>query len=144
MTCICFSLYICNNKNAKTNDMKTLKQIMTEAHQIAKTMEGDYSACLSESLRISWQNAKENFTPDFIKIENFNLNDKTTKELFDIIYLGYNFSNEDYNILASAILEVVKTKSNGFQKDIATKAFNGEELTQKQSWCIAFEFKKVA
>jgi hypothetical protein len=39
--------------------MKTRKEIMTAAHQIAKTFEGNYSARFAEALRISWKNAKE-------------------------------------------------------------------------------------
>lgn len=129
--------------------MKTRKQIMTEAHQIAKTFEGNYSACFAEALRISWKNAKENFTPDFIRIENAKLSECTVKEIFDIVYLGFhkssNFSRTgEYSTFATEILEVVKNNSKGFQKDIAEKAYFGQELTSKQAWCIAYEFKNVA
>jgi hypothetical protein len=129
--------------------MKTLKQIMTEAHQIARTMEGNYTACLSEAMRISHKNSKDNFTPDFIKIENANLAESSIKEIYDIIYLGFHKSskfdkNGEYSTFATEILEVVKNNSKGFQKDIAEKAYFGQELSSKQVWCVAYEFKNVS
>lgn len=36
--------------------MKTKSQIFTEAHKIARTLEGDYTARLSEGLRQAWNN----------------------------------------------------------------------------------------
>ena len=39
--------------------MKTMKQIMTEAHRMAKTMEGNYQARLSEAMKIAWASAKK-------------------------------------------------------------------------------------
>lgn len=119
--------------------MKTLKQIMTEAHQIARTFEGNYSACLSEALRVSHKNAKENFTPDFIRIENSNLDESSVKEIFNILKWSVNSE-----MLIDEILMTVKNNSNGFQKDIAEKAQRGISLSQKQAWCVAYEYKKVA
>ena len=119
--------------------MKTQKQIMTEAHQIAKTFEGNYSACLSEALKISHRNAKDNFTPDFIIIENTRLNEKTTKQIFDILKWSVNS-----DMLIDEILMTVKNNSKGFQKDIAEKAIYGSFISEKQAWSVAFEYKKVA
>lgn len=42
------------------------------------------------------------------------------------------------------ILEVVADRSKGFQADIATKALKYRNITEKQAWCIAYEYKKVA
>ena len=42
------------------------------------------------------------------------------------------------------ILTEVKNNSNGFQKDIAIKGLNGRHLSEKQAWCVAYEFKNVA
>ncbi|WP_142415390.1 hypothetical protein [Hathewaya massiliensis] len=35
-----------------------MREIMTRAHQIAKTLEGDYSARLSMALKLAWVEAK--------------------------------------------------------------------------------------
>lgn len=121
--------------------MKTRKQIMTEAHKIAKTFEGNYSACFAEALRISWKNAKENFTPDFIKIEEANLNEKSVKEIYDIISFGFSRNS----CFANEIFTIVMENSNGFQANIAKEALlSGKELSTKQAWCVAYEFKNVA
>ena len=125
--------------------MKTKRQIMSEAHQIAKTFEGNYTACLSEALRISWQNAKENFTPEFIIIANAKIEECSVKEIFEILNNGFNHIKGEFSALATEVLEVVINKSNGFQQDIAKKAYyENKELTYKQAWCVAYEYKKVA
>lgn len=51
--------------------MKTRKEIMTEAHRIAKTLEGDYIARMKEALKQAWKWAK-----------------KTVKEVIEIISNG--------------------------------------------------------
>lgn len=119
--------------------MKTKSQIMKEAHQIAKTFEGNYSACFSEALKISWKNAKENFTPDFIKIQNADFSQMTVKDIFNMLFWSVNSE-----AAIDHILTIVSEKSNGFQKDIAKKAIYGSKLSEKQAWCISYEFKKVA
>lgn len=42
------------------------------------------------------------------------------------------------------ILYTIRDNSKGFHKDIAEKALNGMNLSEKQAWCIAYEYKKVA
>ena len=120
--------------------MKTKRQIMTEAHQIAKTFEGNYSACLSEALKISWENAKNNFTPDFIAIKNSNLSEMTVKDIYENISLGFLKNSA----IANEILQTVAERSKGFQKDIANKVLLGENISDKQAWCVAYEYKNVA
>lgn len=39
--------------------MKTRKEVMTKAHKIAKTLEGDYLARLKEALKQAWEWAKQ-------------------------------------------------------------------------------------
>lgn len=51
-----YYIYTIINNNTNTNIMKTLKQIMIEAHKIAKTLEGDYSARMSMALKMAWAN----------------------------------------------------------------------------------------
>ena len=121
--------------------MKTLSQIMTEAHKIAKTLEGDYRARLSEGMRISHKNAKDNFTPDFIKIEAAQLHKKSVKEIFDIINYGYS----RHSCYADEIYRIVMEKSEGFHSDLAKKSLiDYADLTYKQAWCVAYEFKRLS
>lgn len=143
--------YICTIKIKQTiTVMKTKSQIMKEAHLIAKTFVGDYKACFSEALRISWKNAKENFTPDFIKVQKVDLANASVKDVFNAIMNGKTFGGKfdysvSYSIFAESILNTVMKNSNGFQADIAEKAYlEGLNLSEKQAWCVAYEYKKVA
>ena len=52
--------------------------------------------------------------------------------------------NENRTYRSELILKVVSEKSTGFQSDIAKKALKGMNLSTKQAWCIAYEFKNVA
>lgn len=128
--------------------MKTKSQIFKEAHLIAKTFEGDYKACFSEALKISYKNAKENFTPDFIKAQDAKLTEMPVNEIFERLngmIWGSKFDMRvDWNPFATEILMVVKEKSTGFQSDIAERALEGKDLTYKQKWCVAYEYKNVA
>ena len=38
--------------------MKTLKEIMTRAHEIARTLDGNYSARMSFSLKKAWEESR--------------------------------------------------------------------------------------
>ena len=109
--------------------MKTRKQIMIEAHENAKMLEGDYLVRLAEGLRMAWACAKY----------DSKLSEKTPKDLFCELYYGNEFS-----IDAETILDIVKNKSKGFQADIANKALQYGKITEKQAWCIVFEFKNIA
>lgn len=42
----------------------TKREIMVRAHEIAKTLEGDYIARMSEALRMAWEEAR---APKFVK-----------------------------------------------------------------------------
>lgn len=61
------------------------------------------------------------------------------------VYLNGNVDNEKaYTVLAG-----VAAKSTGFQKDVATKGLKNmydkgdANLTEKQSWAVSYEFKKL-
>jgi len=45
--------------------------------------------------------------------------------------------------VAETILDFVKSNSNGFQADIATKGLGGISLSEKQVWCVVFEALKI-
>lgn len=104
---------------------------MKEAHEIAKTLEGNYTARLSEGLRIAWGCAKF----------DSKLAEKSVKEIFCEIYY---FNANGFDINAETILDTVKNNSKGFQSDIAKKALEYGKITEKQAWCVAYEFKNVA
>lgn len=64
--------------------------------------------------------------------------DTDVSTLKTAVYM-YNNSTDALHILIT-----VRDKSNGFQKDIALKALDGIMISEKQAWCIAYEYKKVA
>lgn len=122
--------------------MKTKSQIMKEAHQIAKTFEGNYSACFSEALKLAWAKAKDSSNYSILK-------NWSKKDVFVALFekgfcrgyesgKGYTERTENQNL----ILSLIENKSEGFKKDIAEKAwFN--RLSEKQAWVLAFEFEKL-
>ena len=59
--------------------MTTLKTIMTRAHEIARTLEGNYSARMSFSLKKAWAESKENKTTEFEKFLGFTFNHKNDR-----------------------------------------------------------------
>ena len=103
--------------------MKNLSAIMIEAHKIARTLEGDYSARLSAALEIVWLSET--------------LEDMSVAHAHDAL-LG-----SDYE--ARNICKIVLFYSIGFQSDIAENFLTkGYRLSEKQAWCIAYEYKNVA
>ncbi len=62
-------------------------------------------------------------------------------DITDIKEVVYNMPESNDFLF---ILNEVKNNSKGFQKDIADKGLNGMNLSEKQSWCVAYEFKNVA
>lgn len=111
--------------------MKTKSEIFKAAHELAKSFEGDYVARLSEGLRIAYAESKF----------DSKLAEKSVKEIFTAIYL---FNSNGFDIEAETILDTVKNNSKGFQKNIAENALKYGRLTEKQAWCVAYEFKNVA
>lgn len=64
----------------------TKRQLMKEAHRLAATFDGDYSACLALALRIVWQQAK---TPQthYTAIKSWFINknfDQNERYIYDI------------------------------------------------------------
>jgi len=53
--------------------------------------------------------------------------------------------DSEYSTIGETVLMVVRSLSKGFQKDVASKAYvDGIRLSDKQRWCVAFEFVKLA
>lgn len=90
-------------------------------------MEVPFSVCLKNS----WNMAKGIVTNGVTK-------NTDVKLLKEIIYMNTNSTDWMF------ILHEVQNNSKGFQKDIATKALNGMNISEKQAWCVAFEFKNIA
>ncbi len=101
-------------------------EIMKQAWRFYKRL-GDlttFGECLSDS----WNIAKEGNETDYSHY--------TVVEIFNQL--------DNHDFMFSTILEVVSTKGHSFKKDIATKALKYNRLSEKQAWCVAYEFKNVA
>jgi len=48
-----------------------------------------------------------------------------------------------YHEIAETILEFVRDCSASFSADIASKALEFGNVSEKQSWCVSFEFLKI-
>jgi hypothetical protein len=102
--------------------MKTKSEIMKKAHKIAKTLEGDYAARMSASLKIVY------------KADLFS--DKNVETIESLL---------NDNIYCMFISEVVAFLSKGFQSQIASNYLEkGWKLSYKQRWAVAYEFKNIA
>lgn len=56
---------------------------------------------------------------------------------------GFDMGSRDFTEWsdnAEIILEEVAKNGSGFKKDIATKALKYKSMSEKQAWCIAFDF----
>lgn len=81
--------------------MTTLKTIMTRAHEIARTLEGNYSARMSFSLKKAWAETRETLTEQF---ENF---------------IGFKFEvNEDARIAELYLTKKVTVKYADFKNNL--------------------------
>ena len=113
--------------------MKTSKinksELFTEAWITYRDHNGQIS--FSECLKISWNLAKGVITNGISK-------DSSAADIKEVVY-NMPESNDFLFILTE-----VKNNSKGFQKDIAEKGINGMSISEKQAWCVAFEFKNVA
>lgn len=74
------------------------------------------------------------------------LKTKNVKEIFNAIYNCYDFQLKEYCGIGSAIIEIVAEGAEGFVKDICQRfgGFGVRSMSEKQAWCVAFAFQKVA
>ncbi len=129
--------------------MKNLSNIMKEAHKIAKTLTGDYTARLSYALKAAWAKTKE------IVIEKGNEYYKKAQELANTItYLANTERNN--NTMFSINLEKLGgfiysiAQTNTFAAKIATTVDNTinpygykvANVSSKQAWILACEAVK--
>jgi hypothetical protein len=50
----------------------------------------------------------------------------------------------EWALNAEIILEEVAKNGSGFKKDIATKALKYKNISEKQAWCVAFDFIAIS
>jgi DNA-binding NarL/FixJ family response regulator len=102
--------------------MKTIKQIMTEAHKIAKSLEGDYMARMSMALKMAWKSAKEKTVETFELVTGYAkaINGATYKQ---IEYLR-SFSNVSINTSSSQIMKRLNVWEVSEAIDAAKKGLN--------------------
>ncbi|MCL2311886.1 MAG: hypothetical protein FWC41_05295 [Firmicutes bacterium] len=89
--------------------------------------------------------AQSNYS-EFTLQEFDNLKNLTPKEIFDILNNFFNYNEKSYAVKSMQILEYVAENSKHFAKDIAKKyadASNKYEMSDKQKWCVAYEFLKI-
>ncbi len=89
---------------------------------------------------------RANATYSSMSIEDLNDMRKSNnaRKVFDC--LKFDFNDKCYSDAADSILKAVMTYCDGFVKDIATRfqsASNHYEMSEKQSWCVAFAFVKI-
>ncbi len=92
----------------------------------------------SESLKIAWNVAKG-------EVSGFTRESKVS-DIKDCLYMHPEHTETLH------VLTTVKNNSKGFHKDIAEKGLeylaekgmDVRSLSEKQAWCVAFEFKNVA
>lgn len=115
----------------KTNSKYNRSEIMKEAWNMFKEY-GNLS--FSECLKWSWNIAK-GIDSVAVEIENMSV-----KDIFNSLYYNSNMNS----LVNDEILKTVAKNSKGFQSDIANKVINGNEISEKQAWCVAYEYKNVA
>jgi|SRR5690606_3069872 len=67
---------------------------------------------------------------------------RTIGSQFNHLAKGYDVIEWSDN--AEIILEEVAKNGNGFKKDIALKALKYKNISEKQAWCVAFDFIAIS
>lgn len=87
----------------------------------------------------------ENFKSTYEKVSEI----KEVKLVFDSVSRGFSQDHEtgkgftSYHEIGETILEFVRDCSTSFVSDIAAKALKFGNPSDKQSWCVAYEFVKI-
>lgn len=110
--------------------MKTKSQILKESHQLAKSFEGHYSACLSEALKITWKKSRE--IPEKEKIQ-------TIKQTILSGVSSY-YQQNGYWDFAEEIILAVEMDTEGFTSDVASTVYKYKRCSEKQVYVIARAF----
>jgi len=101
-------------------------RIFRMAWSTYRAEDGFYS--FGECLKEAWEIAKSDNAVDF--------SDYSTVDIFNQL--------DNHDFMYSNILEFISKNSKGFHKDIAEKGMKYNRLSEKQSWAIAYELKKIA
>ncbi len=67
---------------------------------------------------------------------------RTVGSQFNHLAKGYDVIEWSEN--AEIILEEVAKNGSGFKKEIALKAMKYKRMTEKQAWCVAFDFIAIS
>lgn len=125
--------------------MKTSKFNKSEIFKTAWIFVKNTSLTFSEALKESWRLAKITIE-DVRKDISFN----SSKDLFNALMSGftqmYDYkvrNHTEWHFNTEVALKLVVEKSNGFQSDIATKALKYGRVSEKQAWCVAYEYMKL-
>lgn len=105
----------------------TKQEIMVAAHKMAKTFEGDYSACLSMALTIVWSQAKETPEPamkevyvkEWIALKNGLTDRYCIKQLGRTIIDGEKYDTVPHQVKRETEKAyLLNTYTYGYSKDI--------------------------
>ena len=125
----------------------TNSQIFTAAHKLAKTFEGNYSACFKMALIDVYYNVKN-------PVIEFKSDNQKTIELLEKCDVKEIFQTVDsLESISETLLELVSKNAKNFTKSIAERGLIVIEknysathqksfISTKQSWCIAFQIKE--
>jgi hypothetical protein len=127
----------------KTTETKINKsELFKSAWFISKSL----MVSFSDALKMAWSKIKKTFLASDNHIKE--LRTLTKSDIFNMLqkvgfcreYNGRYFSERTE--LQYIVLDFVNKHSKGFQSDIAKKA-NEYKISDKQAWCVAFEFDKL-
>lgn len=111
--------------------MGTSKINKSELFKVAWLFFNSGDDSFSDCLKTAWNHVRGIVTNGVSK-------ESSVSDIKECVYLNAGSTDSEW------ILSIVKTQSKGFQKDIANKGLSGINLSEKQSWCVAYEFKNVA
>lgn len=81
-------------------------------------------------------------TEEIKSIESLNVK-QVWNELTSLVSKEFEGNDKLWNDVVLFILEVVSENGEGFKKDIAEKALDYVNISEKQAWCVAYEFVKI-
>lgn len=115
----------------KTSNKYNRHEIMKNAWSFFFAEMGSFSSCLKEA----WSQAK-----NAVKVVVLN----SVKDVFESLK-SFNYKAGLRSDLANAIiLKVSKEGFNVAQKIAEQFAYNENEMTEKQAWCVAYEYMRIS
>jgi len=118
--------------------MKTRKEIMVRAHEIARTLEGSYSARMSYSLKKSWEEARMESKTNVEVWENSKIIsidvDGKQVAIYYKLRKSISITNKTYSteFINAKIEEYQNNKKSTANKTIVTQTISNDTATVKQ------------